>query len=330
MFTGSNTLLFVLLAGLLSGMAVLGFLYGLVLVFGGERARIRARVREYVTNTTPAEADPNVVRAQQRATLFAQLDSRWEDRSLFKSLQEDLEAADLHLTPTEFLFLQAGVGLGVGLVLWALVPYVGVILLPVGFIVSILAVRSYIRFLAKRRIERFEEQLPNNLAILAGSVRGGFSLFQALQLIAKEAAEPSKTEFTRVMQEISLGNTMGVSLNGLAKRIPTEDVDILVTAITMQQQTGGNLTHVLDVVAATVRERHRVEREIKTLTAQQRFSAVLLAALPFVMGLILFFISPSYISNLFQPGWVLCLPIGATIMCIVGFLVMRKMADIDV
>jgi tight adherence protein B len=317
-------------AGLLTGVAVWGVLYGLVLVYGGQQGRIRARVRQYVSNPVDNSVDTNEVRAQQRATLFAELDSRWEDRGLFKALQIDLEAADLHMTPTEFLVLQAGIGIGLGLFLWALIPFLGLLLFPVGLITGIYGMRSYARFLAKRRVQKFEEQLPNNLALLAGSVRGGFSLFQALQLIAREAAEPSKTEFTRVMQEISLGNTMGQALDGLTKRIPTEDVDILVTAITMQQQTGGNLTHVLDVVAGTIRERHRVEREIQTLTAQQRFSAVLLAALPFMVAIVLFYISPTYMSNLFQPGWILCLPIGATIMSVIGFLVMRKMADIDV
>src|SRR5439155_27340810 len=153
------------------------------------------------------------------------------------------------------------------------------------------------------------------------SVRGGFSLFQALHMISHEADEPSKTEFNKVIQEISLGNPMHVALEGLSERMPTEDVDILVTAITMQQQTGGNLTHVLDVVAATVRERHRVKREIQTLTAQQRFSAILLAALPLLLGIVLWFISPDYMKNLFQPGWVLCMPIGAFLMCVIGFIV---------
>src|SRR5262249_49217968 len=134
----------------------------------------------------------------------------------------------------------------------------------------------------------------------------------------------------KVIQEVSLGNPMHTALEGLSARIPTEDVDILVTAIAMQQQTGGNLTHVLDVVAATIRERHRVKRDIKALTAPQTFSAILLAALPLLLALVLFIISPKYIGHLFQPNWVLCMPIGAFVMSVVGFLVMRRMADIDV
>ncbi len=327
---GINTTLALAAVGLLTAIAVGGILTGLVLLYSGSRRRVRARVRQFVREEGEVHGDNMTVREQQREALFADLDRRWENRSLFKAISLDLEAADLRLTATEFVLIQIGVGVLLGLALWTVVPVVGTVLLPVGFVMGIIFTRSYIQRMARRRITRFEEQLPNNLAVLAGSVRGGFSLFQALQLIAREAIEPSRTEFTRVVQEVSLGNTMGTALEGLSKRIPTEDVDILVTAITMQQQTGGNLTHVLDVVATTIRERQRVRREIKTLTSQQRFSAILLAALPFVLAGAMYFISPDYISNLFQPGWVLCMPIGAFILSIIGFFVMRRMSEIDV
>jgi tight adherence protein B len=172
--------------------------------------------------------------------------------------------------------------------------------------------------------------LPDLLSILASSVRGGFSLFQALQLISREASEPSKTEFQRVIQEVALGGPLDEALAGLSKRMPTEDVDILVTAITLQHQTGGNLSHVLDIVANTIRERHRVEREIRGMTAQQRFSASLLAGLPFILAAVLFLISPTYIGRLFAWGWVLCMPVGAIILAVIGLIVMRRMASIDV
>src|SRR5688500_10647975 len=158
MLGGTNSLLMIAVAGLLTGVAVWGVLYGLVLLYGGEQGRIRARVRQYVANPVEHNVDTNEVRAQQRANLFAELDSRWEDRGLFKALQEDLEAADLHLTPTEFLLLQAGIGIGLGLILWALVPFIGILLFPVGLIAGIYGTRSYARFMAKRRVQKFEEQ----------------------------------------------------------------------------------------------------------------------------------------------------------------------------
>src|SRR4051812_22629449 len=261
-----NNILSMAAVGLLVAVAVWCVLYGLLVAFGGTRARVRSRVKQFVTDQRQVEMSDDEARERQRETLFAELDSRWEDRSLFKALSEEIEAADLHITPTELLLIQISLGIA-GAVLLLFVPYVGWLLAPVGFAWVLVMVRSYVRHLGKRRIQRFEDQLPNALSVLSGSVRGGFSLYQALQLLARESPEPSRTEFTRVIQEISLGNTMASALEGLAKRVPTEDVDILITAIIMQQTTGGNLTHVLDVVAATIRERDRVSREIRSLTA---------------------------------------------------------------
>ncbi|MFL5734068.1 MAG: type II secretion system F family protein [Chloroflexia bacterium] len=314
----------------LATVALAAFLYAIYYAFAGSQARVRARVKSFVISPDHEALDAADSRARQRENLFTELDSRWEDRSLFKTLSEDLQAADLHFTPTELLLTEVVVGLGLGFLAWYFIPTFGLFMVPPALALGMYGVQLYIRHLGRRRVQRFEDQLPTNLQILAGSVRGGFSLFQALQLIAKEADEPSKTEFTRVIQEISLGNTMAAALDGLSKRIPTEDVDILTTAITMQQTTGGNLTHVLEVVASTIRERHRVKRDIKTLTAQQRFSAILLAALPFTLAAVLYVISPQYLGQMFQPGWVLCMPIGAVVLSVIGFMVMRRLADIDV
>ena len=335
----NNIWLVALLVSLFTGLSVGGLLYAFGLFSNPEQARVARRVKKYVDDM--GEHDSNGVGAghallpaasgqRQRAKLFEELDKRWESKSLFRSLQRDIEAAGLNTTTSELTAVQVGVGLALTLLAWLLLSSLALLLAPLCIFVGVFVVRWVVRYKAKRRMTQFEDQLPDNLAILAGSVRGGFSLFQALNMISREAAEPSKGEFIKVIQEISLGNPMSAALEGLSQRVPTEDVDILVTAISMQQQTGGNLTHVLDVVAATVRERHRVKREIKSLTAQQRFSAILLAALPFMLGAVLFVISPRYIGKLFQPGWVLCMPIGAFVTTVIGFIVMRKLADIDV
>jgi tight adherence protein B len=324
-----NNILSVVLVGLLVALAVWCVMYGVLVALGGAQARVKSRVKVFVAEQDHANLTEEDVRDRQRETLFAELDSRWENRSLFKVISEEIEAADLNITPTELLLIQVSLGTAVA-VLLLFVPLVGLLLAPVGLLWVIVSVRSYIRYLGTRRVQRFEEQLPNGLAVLAGSVRGGFSLYQALQLLARESPEPSKTEFTRVIQEVSLGNPMSTALEGLAKRVPTEDVDILVTAIVMQQSTGGNLTHVLDVVAATIRERHRVTREIRAMTASQRIQATVMALMPILLGVVLYYISPQYMSNLFQPGWVLCMPVGALFLSVIGFIVMRRMAEIDV
>lgn len=326
----NNALLTVAVVSLLTGIAVGGVLYAIAVYSNEQEARINRRVKQYMMHRSLPVLGRVAVRDQQRAAFFAQLDGRWKGRSLFRSLQRELQGAGVGISVTELLLMRLSLGLLLSLAALLFLQPWGLLLTPLCLWLGFFIVRYCIRFMAKRRVARFEDQLPNSLAILASSVRGGFSLFQALHMISREADEPSKTEFTKVIQEITLGNPMSVALEGLSERMPTEDVDILVTAITMQQQTGGNLTHVLDVVAATVRERQRVKREIKSLTAQQRFSAIMLGMLPFLLAGALYLINPKYMGKLFQPGWVLCMPIGAFVLTVVGFVLMRKLADIDV
>lgn len=329
-----GNLLMVGLTGILAGVACWGILYGLITLIGGSEARVRARIKHFVTQEDQAPVTASQQSRQLRQTLFAQMDNRWRDRtffqSMFKGIINDIEKADLKITPTEMVLSQIAASIGLALVSWLLVPAYGPLAALVGFALGLLMARSYLRYLGRKRVRDFEEQLPDALSILATSVRGGFSLFQALQLIAREAPEPSKTEFLRVIHEVTLGAKMDEALAGLSRRMPTEDVDILVTVIALQQQTGGSLAHVLEVVANTVRERHRVEREIQSMTAQQRLSAVLLTALPYVLALLIFIISPTYLSHMFVWGWVLCMPVGAVVFSIIGLVVMRRIATIDI
>ena len=318
------------LAGLLVAVACLSLIYGVVHLFRGSGASVRGRLKHLVVEEGRGEQRESQERANLRAALFTGMDERLTGRKSFNRLRIDVQKADISITLIEVVLIQISVGIALALVLAILAPALALLAAAGGFLLGVMAVRSYIRYLGQRRTIRFEEQLPDTLSILASSVRGGFSLFQALQLIAREAPEPAKTEFLRVVQEISLGANMDRALEGLAARIPTEDVEILVTAINLQHQTGGNLSHMLDVVAQTVRERQRIQREIRSLTAQQRFSALLLAALPYLLAAVLFIIAPTYIGRIFRMEWVLCMPVGGIIMSVVGFIAMRKMGAVDV
>ena len=328
--------LMIALVGLLVGISCWCLLYGLIWLFRGREARVRARLKQFVSEEGEVQATEAQQRRQLRESLFSNIDSRLSGQSylktIFEKLSQDIGKADLHITATEFILIQVSLSaaLALALLLVAPIPILAYIFGLIGLLAGLVVSRSYLRFLGRRRVARFEDQLPDTLSILASSVRGGFSLFQALQLIAREASDPGKSEFLRVIQQISLGARTEDALTGLARRIPTEDVEILVTAISLQQQTGGNLAHVLDVVSTTVRERHRVEREIRGLTAQVRFSALLLAGMPFLLAGVIYLISPSYISHLFQWGWVLIMPTAAIVFNIIGLILMRRIAAIDV
>src|SRR5689334_7012127 len=316
----------IILAGLLVGLAIFGILAGVVIILTSPQGRVNARVRQYVAGEGPVVVAPSTVArtTRRRNDLISQLDARWERRRTGQALVTELERGGLNLTVSESLLLRISAAVGLGLFLALLAgPIWWLVLLPAA-VVGWYLPRSYQRWSAQCHLNKLEYQLPDILNILAGSIRTGSSLLQALERIAREAEEPSQSEYLRVVRAISLGSPLETALLGLAERMPTEDVDMLVTATGIQQQTGGNLGQILDLIATTVRERHRIMREIEVLSATQRASALLLAALPLGIIAILFLISPSYIGRLFQPGLILVLPITGLVLLVIGFFIMNR------
>lgn len=183
----------------------------------------------------------------------------------------------------------------------------------------------------RQRVERrFETQLLDTIALLSSSVRSGHSLLQALEHVASEAPEPTRSAIGLVVREIGLGASQEDALERLADRLPSEDLELIVSAVNVHHQIGGSLAKVLDAIAQTIRERSRVAGDIRALTAQQRYSAYVLSLLPVVAAAALMFFSPDYVSVLFAPGPLRVVLIAAAAMVAVGFLIMNKMARIDV
>jgi tight adherence protein B len=137
-------------------------------------------------------------------------------------------------------------------------------------------------------------------------------------------------EFDRVIREVQLGRTLLDALDSMVRRIPSDDLALIVTAIKIQYEVGGSLAEVLEIVAHTIRERVRIQREIEVLTAQQRYSGYVLMVLPIALAAFLLVINPEYEMRLFEPGPTLCIPIGAGISMVMGYLIMRKIVEIEV
>ena len=206
-------------------------------------------------------------------------------------------------------------------------------LLVVAVIAGALGVVAPIVWLhwRRRRVERrFEMQLLDTIALLSSSVRSGHSLLQALEHVTSEAPEPTRSAIGLVVREIGLGASQEDALERLADRLPSEDLELIVSAINVHHQIGGSLAKVLDAIAATIRERVRVSGDIKGLTAQQRYSAYVLSLLPVAAAAGLMVFSPDYVSVLFEPGPLRGILVAAAAMVTAGFLVMNKMAQIDV
>ncbi|WDF32633.1 type II secretion system F family protein [Arthrobacter agilis] len=239
--------------------------------------------------------------------------------------QTVLETAGVRLSQAEvyLLILLAGIsGLFIG---WALLaPIAGVLFLllsPVGAYQAVL-------FLTTRRRRRFDAQLGDTLQLLTGGLRAGHSILRAIDAAATEADSPTSEEMRRIVAETGLGKDLLASLVDTAHRMQSEDFEWIAQAIQINREVGGDLAEVLDEVGHTIRERSEIKGQIKALAAEGKFSAYILAALPFGIALVLTVISPGYIDVLFvKPlGWVM---LGAAaVMMAIGGLWLRKIIDL--
>jgi len=245
---------------------------------------------------------------------------------LIASLEDRIERAALDLTAGEVV---AAMG-----VLAAAGGFIGLLLQGVGGAVLGAMLGGWLPmfWLQRRRARRqtqFAEQLPDTVSLLASTVRAGHSLLQGLEEVARESVEPTRSAFETVVREIGLGASQEEAIGRLGQRFPSDDVSLIVASINVHQQIGGSLAHVLDDISVTLRERVRIEGDIKALTAQQRYSAYVLALLPVAVTGALFLISRDYIQLLFE-GTLRYAAALAAVLIVAGFLTMRRMASIDV
>ena len=237
-----------------------------------------------------------------------------------------IDRAALDVTAGEVIAATAILALSGGFmafVLW------GPLAALVGALIGAALPLLFIRFRYGRRQAAFRDQLADSVSLLASTVRAGHSLLQGFEQVAHESIEPTRSAMQQVVREMGLGASQDEALDRMAERFPSEDLDLIVTAINVQHQVGGSLSEILDDMAVTLRERARIEGDIRALTAQQRYSAYILALLPVFVAIALYFISRDYISLLLE-GNLRFAAVGAALMIVVGFLTMRRMATIDV
>jgi tight adherence protein B len=181
-----------------------------------------------------------------------------------------------------------------------------------------------------KREALFLAQLPDVLQLLSGSLQAGYGFMQAIDAVAKEASPPASTEFSRVLAESRLGMPVEDALNSMADRVGGEDFRWVVLAINIQRQVGGNLAALLSTVAATLREREMVRRQIKVLSAEGRLSAIILVALPFFLAGYISIVNPGYLKVMFEETIGKIMIAGGIVLMGIGILWMRKIIKIDV
>ncbi|MBI2303766.1 MAG: type II secretion system F family protein [Chloroflexi bacterium] len=188
----------------------------------------------------------------------------------------------------------------------------------------------FLRYQRQRRLKKTVNQLIDAIGLISNSLRSGYSFSQGLDLVSKELSPPIAEEFQQVLAELNLGNSIEEALTQLVKRVPSYDFDLLATAVIIQRQVGGNLAEVLDNIAHTIRERIRILGEVHTRTSQARFSGYVVGLMPFFLMGVISIMNPRYLRELFSTPLGLFLLGAALFMEVIGFLVMRRIVDIEV
>lgn len=254
-----------------------------------------------------------------------------EGSNLFDNIAKNLAQADLKFRPAEFLMLiviSAGLLTIVGFILSTSIPFAILAGIFGAFIPQLYVTRS-----KSRRLTAFNNQLGDMLNLMVNGLRAGYSTMQAMEAVSKELPAPISDEFRRVVQEMQLGLSMEDALDHLVRRITSDDLDLVITAINVQREVGGNLAEILDVISYTIRERVRIQGEIQALTAQGRATAWVISALPIVLVLLLFLINRPYVMQFFNPetrGCGIPIIVLAGLMVLIGFAVVQKIVKIDI
>ncbi|WP_027365251.1 type II secretion system F family protein [Desulfotruncus alcoholivorax] len=245
---------------------------------------------------------------------------------LKKWVEKELTRADLPLRGDEFLvFSCAAIGIAT---ICALVFTGSLVMALMILVIFIPLPYLFIQRARARRLNKINAQIGDALLIIANSLRSGFSFLQAMDLVRKEMPDPIAKEFGRTFQEISLGMPTEQALQNMSERVDSDDLEMVVTAVLIQRQVGGNLAEVLDKIAYTIRERIRIKGEIKTLTAQGRISGLVIGLLPASLAVLLYIINPGYMSLLFTTRIGIVMVSAAVIAQTLGFLLIRKIVDI--
>jgi len=279
---------------------------------------------------------PSVVR---KASVFEVLRSRLHEIFAEKARRTDtglgrkkldlmMVRAGLPLLGSEFLAISAGGALLV-FVIFALAtrnPVTGLLALLLFLAADFVFVQRRIT----KRLNNFQRQLADCLSLVANSLRAGFSFLQTMEIISREMEPPMSTEFEKVMRDTSLGKSLDDALHDMDDRVGSADFSLVITAVLIQQQVGGNLATILDTIRSTITERIRIRREVNTLTAQGKMSGIVLACIPVALALFFYISSPEYLTPLLTTDIGKIAIIGTVFLVIVGFIIIRKIVDIKV
>jgi len=305
---------------------------GAVIAITSERSLVEERLGKYLD-----EEKVETERAEQRSVVTEWLNRRVATSSAGDRVARELARADLKFKVAEYyalVFMSTVVTAVLALLLQSSIPAAS---LAIGGVIGFFIPRFYVKRQQGIRLTKFNDQLGDMLNLMVNGLRAGYSTMQAMEAISRELPVPICDEFRRVVQEMQIGISMEKALENLLRRIPSEDLDFVVTAINVQREVGGNLSEILDTISFTIRERVRIKGEIRVMTAQVRTSGAVLSLIPVFLGLALWFVSPEYIGSFFDDNpfipqpWCGIIAISIIVgMVAAGYFAMMKIADIEV
>jgi tight adherence protein B len=308
----------ILYPALLAGASV----FLVVLAIGSPN---RNRVEQRILELTDSPKTSPAVTAEKKRT--SKINFMFWQKSL-SALDRELLKADLPLKVEEFVGLILIITILPGLFFFTALG--NEIIFIFWFLTVTCSAVLFVKRAQKKRNMAFDKQLAESLTTMANSLRAGFGFMQSMEMIAQESRQPLASEFQKTLKEISLGVTTEEALQNLCQRVPSQDLDLIITALLIQRQVGGNLAEVLDRISHTIKERNRIRGEIKTLTAQGRISGIIIGSLPFALGLFLMTVNPEYIGALFQHPLGLVL-IGAGLGAqAIGVIMIRRIVNIQI
>jgi len=307
-------------------------LVGVVVSITSQKSEEEKRLGQYV--------EPEVKKEEKGKKETGTPLTDWITRKVEKSstgdtLSKELARADLKLKPGEYIAVMIISAFFLAIFLW-FIGRQNILLGLLGLLAGPFLPRFYVKSQQNKRLIKFNEQLADMLNLMVNGLRAGYSTIQAMESISKELPSPICDEFRRVVQEIQLGVTMERALQNLLRRIPSDDLDLIITAINVQREVGGNLAEILDTISHTIRERVRLKGEIRVLTSQMSYSGKFLSLLPVIVVFVLYLLNPSYMGAFFSKEANSVIPCGylslgiAGMLIVIGYFIMQKMANIEV
>ena len=283
-------------------VALLVFALTFIITSAISADKIAAEKRLEELNKHEGDGDVNVALVKNESKTRRNKKARQRQQSRFdekvgNAIYKQLQSADIKMRPEEFL------------IVWILLAFVpgalvvvftgNVLLTLILIVIGALVPVIYVRQKKKSRVKKFEEQLCDALMICCSCLRSGLSFNQAMETIAKDMDAPISTEFSTVVKEVNMGYSMDEALENLGDRIKSKYVDLMVSAVLVQRQTGGNLSHILENISDTIRERMKLKRQLKTSVSSGKMSGLIVGAMPIIILVMFTVISYDFVSVLY-------------------------------